>query len=135
MSLPKLTFSEIKELCSITGASPTELPELFDSGDWSLLTDSEADARAREYIEDSLWTFTPEFLAWVTDLRVEVFRAIEANGRCESNNDALLSLVKSTCGIAILVASAIQCDGRGHFVNTYDGEEYEVGSYYLYRHN
>jgi hypothetical protein len=135
MTLPELKFSEVKQLCSITGATPTELPSLFDDGDWVLLDDDGANDMVKDYIRESLWAFNPEFLAGETGLSVEVFRAIQANDQCESNNEAIEAMVQATCGVQSLVDSAISADGRGHFLSSYDGNEYEVGGYFLYRMN
>lgn len=33
------------------------------------------------------------------------------------------------------VADAIRCDGRGHFLSQYDGEEVEAGEFFIYRLN
>lgn len=132
----ELKFSQIKQICDITGASPTELPEIFDSGDWLLLTDSESNEYCHEYILDSLWAFRPEFLSGETGLDVEVFRSIQSNDRCESNNEAIQALIKSTCGLESFIDSAIGTDGRGHFISSYDGEEHEIsGDLFLYRIN
>ena len=34
-----------------------------------------------------------------------------------------------------VINKAIGIDGRGHFIATYDGEENEVGEYFIYRLN
>jgi hypothetical protein len=44
--------------------------------------------------------------------------------RCESVNDAFLALVGDN--FDRLVEDAIAADGRGHFLNTWDGEEYDL---------
>ena len=111
-----------------------ELTELDE--DYLVLTDEEADEKAKEYILDSLWAFTPNFLASATGIDLEVFDAIQNNGRCESNNDAILSLVDDEDA---LVEEAIQWDGRGHFLNPYNGQENEETvngtKYFIYRQN
>ena len=102
-------------------------------------TESEADELAYEYIMDSLWAFLPSFLAGETGIDIEVFEALVANGKCESNNDAVASLINSTCGVAEFVDAAIGADGRGHFIAHYDHEEHEVRvggkNFYIYRVN
>ena len=91
--------------------------------DYMVLTDSEADEKAEEYIKDSLWAFNASFLSSVTGFTISIFEAIQANDKCESNNEAILQLVGDN--FDSLVQDAISYDGRGHFLNTYDGNEEE----------
>lgn len=136
MSLPELKLSEIREICHTIQCTPTELPEILDSGDWSLCTDSEADDLCKEYIKELVWAFKAEFLANMTDLDIRVFKAIQANDLCEDNNQAIMKLIESTCGFDEFFEEAIKWDGRGHFLSSYDGCEYEISSdLYLYRNN
>lgn len=93
-------------------------------GEYMVLTDEEADERAKAYIEDSLWAFNPWFLAGLTDMPDSIFEALQP--QCESANEAILAIVERTCGLDKLVEDAISADGRGHFLNTYDDEENEV---------
>ncbi len=110
-----------------------------EGGEYLVLTDSEADDRAAKYIKDSLWAFNASFLAGETSIDQDVYDAIIKNDKCESNNDAMLSLISSTCGIEDFVKSAISADGRGHFMSSYDGEENEAEvngeTFYIYRTN
>jgi len=101
----------------------------YDDGDFSeyrVLTDEEADELAYDYIMETLWAFSTSFLAGETGIDEEVFIALANNGKCESNNDAVASLIKSSCGLQEFVDSAVSADGRGHFINSYDGNEHEV---------
>ena len=113
-----------------------------EDGDYRVLTDEEADEAAAEYIGESLWAFNSSFLAGVTGVDEEVFKAIAANDRCEDNNEAIRRLVGDD--YESLVEQAISADGRGHFLNTYDGEENEINLFevtgqneylYVYRIN
>lgn len=101
-----------------------------------VLTDEEADEKAKQYILDSVWAFNASFLASFTGFDQEVFEAIQKNNRCESNNDAILALIDDEDGF---VEEAIRADGRGHFMNTYDGHENEERvngeTFYIYRIN
>lgn len=105
------------------------------SEEYRVLTDDEADAAVREYIEETLWAFRPEFLADYTcgDLSADDIRGIIGN-RCEDVNPAILALVKAGRGLDALVSAAVASDGRGHFIAHYDGEEHEVlvGDTYFY---
>ena len=105
------------------------------NSEYLVLTDSEADERVKSYIKDSLWAFNPSFLASETGIDQDVYDAIVKNDKCESNNDAMLSLVESTCGLDDLVESVISADGRGHFMSSYDGNEGEQGEWFIYRTN
>jgi hypothetical protein len=110
----------------------TEVEELDPedcNNDYLVLTDEEADEKAKDYIIDSLWAFNPSFLAEQTDMPEEVFQAIADNGKCESNNDAIERIVNKTCGLDELVSEAISADGRGHFMSSYDGNENEETVY------
>lgn len=132
--MKQMKFSEIKEVCEIIGCTATELPELLEE-DWLLLTDSEADLYCKDRIEESVWAFNPEFLAEITDLDVDVIKSIQDNNKCEDNNDVFLKLIEASCGLDAFVETAISWDGRGHFIGSYDGAEYEIGDLYLYRLN
>ena len=117
----------------------TEVAEYDDSdynNDYLVLTDEEADEKAKQYILDSVWAFNPSFLSSFTGFDIEVFEAIQNNGRCESNNDAILSMIKDEDDF---VSDAISADGRGLFLSSYDGcenEETVNGTiFYIYRQN
>lgn len=103
---------------------------------YRVLTDEEADELAKEYILESVWAFNPSFLSGETGIDEEVFKAIQENGKCESNNDAILSCIDDEDSF---VDAAIRADGRGHFISMYDGNEDEqhtdFGTFYIYRVN
>lgn len=92
-----------------------------------VLTDSEADEKAEEYIRNSLWAFNASFLSDVTGFDISIFEAIQSNDKCEGNNEAILQLVGDNFGE--LVRAAIASDGRGHFLDTYDGNETEFNCF------
>ena len=98
-----------------------------------------ADELAYDIIMDSLWAFSSSFLAGETGVDEDVFLALHNNGKCESNNDAIASLIKSSCGYQEFVDSAVGHDGRGHYINRYDGTEHEVKvgrkTFYIYKVN
>ena len=114
-----------------------EVEEYDDNNDdYLVLTDEEADERVKEEIENSVWAFTPSFLSEQTEIDVEVFEAIQNNGRCESNNKAILSMIDD---IDEFCEEAVRYDGRGHFLSRYDGHENDEfvngNTYYIYRQN
>lgn len=91
--------------------------------EYLVLTDDEADEKAEEYIEDSVWAFNAWFLADETGLPEKAFAALSE--LCEDANEPILDMIKQTCGVERFVEDAISADGRGHFLSNYDGEESE----------
>jgi len=81
--------------------------------------------------EDEIWYMNTgyNFTEWLE------MRQQEAEGA----NDDLYSLVNASSGLDAFVDAAISADGRGHFMNTYDGEENEEivngSAYFIYRTN
>jgi hypothetical protein len=122
------------------GCAPKDVGEYedgryeIDGVDYLVLTEDEADEKVKEYIEETLWAFSPTFLSSVTGVDEIVFEAIQDNGKCEGNNDAIMSILDATdTSICDVAEEAIRWDGRGHFLSSYDGEETEVyvdGEYY-----
>jgi hypothetical protein len=117
----------IKLLAERLNIKSNEVQDLIDSGDYLLLTDAEADEKAREFILDSVWAFNASFLAAhaVEGVDEDAIKAIQSNNRCESNNSVLLRLIAD---VDHFVSDAIASDGRGHFMSSYDGEEIELRS-------
>ena len=100
--------------------------------DYLVLTDKEADDLVREYIDESAGMFTPSFLSGFTGVDEEVFVALQ-----EANKyDAIRSMIQD---FDAFVEAAVSADGRGHFLATYDHNEYDVTvndtTYYIYRVN
>ena len=109
------------------------------NNDYLVLTDDEADEKAKEYILDSLWAFNASFIAEQTGLDNEIIQAIHDNGKCESNNDTFYNLINKLGDLDTFVSDAISADGRGHFMSSYDGNENEEyinnTTFYIYRIN
>ena len=87
-------------------------------------TDEEATEAAGKNIKDSLWSFRAEFLAEMTDIPSSVFEALQP--QCENSNDAVRVLIEKTCGLEDFIESAIDSDGRGYYLASYDFEEHEA---------
>lgn len=112
--------------------------------EYAVLTDEEADREVREYILETLWAFRPHFILMHTDFfhtsTIEADEAFEESleilqGRlCEDANPIILALIRD---IDEFIDDAIEADGRGHFLATYDGDERETNDckYYIYRMN
>lgn len=114
--------------------------------EYLVLTDEEANDKAREEIEHSLWAFNPEFILrhnencssmdnWEYDAAIEALK--EAQGKsCENLNGLVRCLISN---MDEFVEDAIMEDGRGHFVAFYDGreeiQEVDGTDYYIYQVN
>ena len=106
----------------------------FDSEDYLVYTDEEADEAVREEIEEMVWAFTPSFLRAHTGVTIEAIAKIQE--MCESANEPLKAMIKD---FDHFVEDAVKCDGRGHFLAGYDHQEDYVTfngiTYYIYRRN
>lgn len=110
--------------------------------EYAVFTDEEADYATKSNILDSLWAFRPHFILRHTafygtstieaDEAFEESLAILQERACEDANPVVRALIRD---IDEFVQDAIEADGRGHFLALYDGEEHEVGNYYIYRIN
>jgi transcriptional regulator with XRE-family HTH domain len=120
----------------------TELPfVVLDTGaNYAVLTEEQADARAKEEILESLWAFNADFVIshcknyndmdqWEFNSAVESLRHAQENC-CENANGLVRALIAD---IDEFVEDAIDADGRGHFIAYYDGVENEQDGYYIYR--
>ena len=114
----------------------------YGNQEYLVLTDSEADKVAEEYIKGSLWAFKAGFIIqhcknyedmtdWEYKVSVESLRKAQEN-QCESLNALVYALIDD---MDDFVESAIMSDGRGHFIASYDGYENNIGDYYIYRMN
>ena len=108
----------------------------YGNDEYKVYTDREATIACNEQIKDSLWAFNSEFLASYTRVDSKVFEALA--GLCEDANDAVLSIIEGTkgkTGFTEFAKRAVNEDGRGHFLASYDSEESECGKFYAYRTN
>lgn len=97
----------------------------FDGQEWTICTYTEAEKRAKDYILDSVWAFNASFISSHSGIDSDIIAAVQANDKCESNNDLLLKIINDK---DYFVSDAIGCDGLGHFLNTYDEECQELGN-------
>ena len=110
----------------------------FEIGEkeYMILTEEEAQEKAKEYILDSIWAFNADFIIEHSkvldfdDASQSIIKAIQA--QCESGNEAMKKLIDD---IDTFIEDAINADGRGHFMNSYDGNEAQEGEYFIYRIN
>lgn len=134
------TGRKINALAEYIDVGPEDINEstyndiIFDSdGDeYLVLTDEEANERTGEYIMNSLWAFNAEFIIEHTKLPDEAIDMIKTfcADKCEDANDTIESLI---IDMDEFIYDAICADGRAHFINSYNGEEYETSGFYIYR--
>ena len=135
--------NRIKALAEYLGESVENLRnngnnyvQVVDGLEYLVLTEGEANELAAAYIANSLWVFNAEFILEVCGLYSEsnVTRSLRMmqEGSCEGYNAFIRALVDGTCGLDRFVQEAIDADGRGHFLSSYDGEEGEQGEYFIY---
>ena len=138
-----LTLTKEKTLAEFLCVEENEVKEnswgtysTISGDEYLVLTDDEADEEVYKEIETSLWAFNAEFIIEMTGLNsgVESLRTMQKNS-CEDCNDFIKAIIDGTCGMEYFVESAIESDGRGHFISYYDGEENEQGEYFIYRVN
>ena len=106
----------------------------IDMEDTLVLTDKQADEQVRKEIEEMVWAFTPSFLQAHTGVHADSIAIIQKE--CEGANEPLKAMIKD---FDWFVEDAVRCDGRGHFLASYDHEENHVQiddiDYYIYRRN
>ena len=105
------------------------------TGDYLIIDDEAADELAEKYIRDTIWAFNSNFLQYYLcngALTADQIEALRGDS-CEDINDAFLAMLGDK--FDDFVEDAISSDGRGHFISSYDGNEYEVGNYLIYRIN
>ena len=97
-----------------------------NGNEYAVGTDEECDRAVVESVRQSLWAFDPSFLSHQTDLPEEVFTALSE--KCEGANDAIEKIIEKCVegGVEAFADDAARRDGRGHFLNHYDGNEGEV---------
>ena len=107
-----------------------------DGGEFLVMTDEEADAKAYEEIEESLWAFNADFIIDMCGFSGGEKSLIAMQREsCENCNEFIKAMIEGTCGLDKFVDVAIESDGRGHFISMYDGEENEQDEYFIYRVN
>jgi len=135
----KLKDEEIEEI-EIPSYNHYGLTVLAYNGEeYAIGTEEEADAAVKEYIRNSIWAFNTAFILEHCGLPFELEEAIKTfqETKYEMANDALLALIEKCGDFNEFVKKAVEADGRGHFLSTYDGEEYEIKyngkTYCIYR--
>lgn len=114
----------------------------YGNEEYLVLTDEEADDKAKEEIEYSLWAFNSDFIIehcknYEDMSTYEWEEAVQSLNKaqrecCENANGLVKALIHD---MEEFVEDAIDADGRGHFISRYDGVENELNDYYIYRVN
>lgn len=110
--------------------------------EYKVLTDEEADEAAADYIKESLWAFNPEFIlqhstasekttARENEEIIKALRMVQES-ICEGANALVKALISD---IDAFIDDAIDADGRGHSLSSWDGEEHESKNFFIYRTN
>ena len=131
-----------KALAEFLQISEDEAQNLIDNEDYLVLTDEEANEKAKEEILNSLWAFDADFILqhcknadsmdrYEWDSAVEALRDAQSKS-CESLNGLCRALIDD---LDEFCEDAIYSDGRGHFISWYDGEENEQNGLFIYRLN
>ena len=117
-----------------------EIDDIEEEGDnrWTVQgtdyyagTDEEMNELAKEYMAESLWAFNASFLenygAFANMNGSTVAMILKPlQEQCESGNEAIKELIGWNDNADEFVEAACSADGRGHFLNHYDGSELNV---------
>jgi hypothetical protein len=116
------------------------------AGEFLIVTEEERDAVAKEHIKETLWAFNTSFI--MDNLKEDIYNnmsnyeldSLESSLRkmqeelCESANAIVFAVIAD---LDDFVQSAVEADGYGHFLSSYNGEEEEIvidgDYYYAYR--
>ena len=130
----EVTAEDIKNALAVDKERDThwDLPILIiDDKEYAVAGgEEEATKATRQAVEDTICYFRPDFLAAHSDVPEKVFMFLA--GSCFDDNEAYKAMIYD---VEDFIDDAIDADGRGHFLNTYDSKEYEIGEYFLYRIN
>ena len=137
-------MSKIKALAEELKCSENEIMNdtqdknvfVVDKAEWLVLTDDEANKYVKENIENSAWAFNASFIIENSKLPYEAEEMLVSfqEKECENANDTILALIDD---IDKFVENAVDADGRGHFLSSYDSKErmqtIDGIDYYIYK--
>ena len=135
-------MDKITALSEFLGCDAAEVTEsdigIYSYGDneYLVLTDVEADEKTRDYMKLSVWAFRadwliPKFKKCFQDITIEIVEKMQRE-MCEDANDILKGMIDD---FDFFVSDSVLSDGRGHFLACYDGDENEIGNFFVYRVN
>ena len=132
--------STVKELAFVEAGY-----DLDEFDNYAVYTKSEREEALKDYIKESAWAFKASFILEhnskimnnTTDREFDqIKKSIEKTQDylCDSCNALMLALIDD---LDEFCTDAVEADGCGHFLSSYDGEEREVDyngkKYYIYR--
>lgn len=107
-----------------------------DGQEYAIAKDeAQANKAAGAYILDTLWAFNASFIGKQIGLDYKGIEGLQMAQEklCEDANGLVAAMIKNK---KAFIRAAIEADGRGHFLASYDGEEVRLGGGYLaYRIN
>jgi hypothetical protein len=146
---------QINALAAHTGSKPEDIKQseydknIFEANgiEYLICSNMQATQRAGDDIKQSLWAFDTGFIVeHSTPEAIKTFcERIGANTYDDSPFTAIHSYCADVCeganyliekmitDINQFIEDAISIDGRGHFLSTYDGIEYNVHENYIYQ--
>ena len=104
--------------------------------EYLVLTDVEADEKTRDCVSETVWAFRADWLIsnfkeCFQDIPVEIVEKMQRE-MCEDANDILKGMIDD---FDFFVSDSVLSDGRGNFLACYDGDENEIGNFFVYRVN
>lgn len=134
------TDVRIAALAAFLACDPDEIEEKGGNyhvgrAEYSVYTDAEADEAVKDDISESLWACNAEFIVKFLRLPVEAIPHFQRMNEdlCEDANDIWKALLGDR--LQDFCKQCISTDGRGHYLNNYDGDEGEEGDFFIYRTN
>lgn len=123
--------------CSIDDIVPSQSVDGVYSAQgkqFAVLTGDEAENEFKSTVKNSLWAFNPDFLAKFLPLDAPEIKAIQ-EVKYEDSNKIFEKLLGNN--LEDLCEAAEKADGRGHFMNSYDGVEKKTSvegeDFYIYQ--
>lgn len=117
---------------AISRKNREQLENTLSGGDWMVFDLQAAERAIKEYVQETIWSFSPELLEQATKIPAIVFSTL-AN-LADSANSAVLAILEDRYSLKEFVKDVIALDGRGQFLATYDSNEVvmKVGKYAFY---
>lgn len=126
-------FLEV-EVIDITKSDYSDNVFEVNENEYLVLTDEEAKEETTNYINETVWAFNSDFIinhSSALDYDEPSRMIVRVIGeQCESGNEAMKKLIDD---MDEFIIDAIELDGRGHFLSSYDGVENEHGEFFIYQ--
>lgn len=106
----------------------------YSNKEYLILTDKQANLKAKESILETLWAFNESFiLDYIGYKYKKVYSKLQ--DLYEDANEIIKDLLIKNKSLDKFIKDAIISDGRSHFIASYDGKEIEFDGYFIYRLN